>query len=183
MQLAGLGQQPGQRREHRPIRPGPPRPPDLAAEHGDLVTQHQNLHVLRPGTTGQQAQPCHELPEDQIKQSYRHGRRSCPAATLKRCRRSSLWMSYSAPTGCWSGPRPGEGVELVRARQLLGVGCIPIGVTLVGGGYLFAARPEKGLQGVMSHMRVSCPLSGVQPVSSGGEPVIEMQLMTTDPRS
>ena len=74
-------------------------------------------------------------------------------------------------------------MELVRARQLLGVGCIPIGVTLVGGGYLFAARPEKGLQGVMSHMRVSCPLSGVQPVSSGGEPVIEMQLMTTDPRS
>jgi hypothetical protein len=31
-------------------------------------------------------------------QSYRHDRRSCPTATVTRCRRSPLWMSYSAPT-------------------------------------------------------------------------------------
>ena len=37
-QLAGRGQQPSQCREHRSIHPRQPRPPDLATEHGDLMT-------------------------------------------------------------------------------------------------------------------------------------------------
>jgi hypothetical protein len=48
---------------------------------------------------GQQSQPSHDLPEDQIQQSYRHDRRSCPTTTLQRCRRSPSWMTSSAPTG------------------------------------------------------------------------------------
>ncbi len=43
-------------------------------------------------------QPGQDLPEDQIQQSYRHDRRSCPTTTVQRCRRSPPWMTSSAPT-------------------------------------------------------------------------------------
>jgi hypothetical protein len=77
MHSAGLGQQWGQRREHCPIRPRQSRPSDLASEHGDLMPEHQDLRVLRTCAPGQQSEPGYKLSEDQIEQSYRHGRRSC----------------------------------------------------------------------------------------------------------
>jgi hypothetical protein len=46
MHSAGLGQQLGQCREHRPIRLRQSRPPDLAPEHGDLMPEHQDLRVF-----------------------------------------------------------------------------------------------------------------------------------------
>jgi hypothetical protein len=48
---------------------------------------------------GQQSEPGHQLPEDQIERSQRHDRRSCPTTTVKQRRRSSAWMTGSAPTG------------------------------------------------------------------------------------
>jgi hypothetical protein len=58
------GQQSGQRRKHRPIRPGQSWPTHLAAQHRDLVAQHENFRILRV-CAGQ------DLPEDQVQQSYR----------------------------------------------------------------------------------------------------------------
>jgi hypothetical protein len=40
------GQHPGQRGQDRPVSPGQPRDLDLTLEHGDLVTQDQDLDVL-----------------------------------------------------------------------------------------------------------------------------------------
>jgi hypothetical protein len=74
MPLAGLGQQPGQCREHRPIRPRQSRSAHLAAQHGDLVPEHKNLRILRLCAASQQPEPGHDLPDDQIQQSYRHDR-------------------------------------------------------------------------------------------------------------
>jgi hypothetical protein len=104
MQSAGLGQQLDQCREHRSIRPRQSRPPDLAPEHGNLMPEHQNLRVLRSWPPGQQYEPGYKLPEDQIEQSYRHGRRSFLMATVQRRRRSPPWMTYSAPTASKTGP-------------------------------------------------------------------------------
>jgi hypothetical protein len=44
-QFAGKGADQGG--EHGPVRPGQPRPADLAAQHGDLVAQHQQLRGHR----------------------------------------------------------------------------------------------------------------------------------------
>lgn len=66
--------------EHRSVGPGQPQSADLAAEHGSFVSEQQDLRVFRHGTSGQQPQPGHELPEDEIDPSYRHDRRSCLAA-------------------------------------------------------------------------------------------------------
>jgi hypothetical protein len=46
MQSHSLAQQPGQRREHRSVGPRQPRSAHLATEHGNLVTEHQDLRVL-----------------------------------------------------------------------------------------------------------------------------------------
>jgi hypothetical protein len=67
--------------------------------HGDLVTEHKNLRIFRLCAAGQQSQPSHELPEDEIHQSSRHDRRSCPTTTVQRCRRSPQRITSSAPLG------------------------------------------------------------------------------------
>jgi hypothetical protein len=36
-----------------------------------------------------------DLPKDQIQQSYRYHRRSCPTASVQRCRKSPSWMASS----------------------------------------------------------------------------------------
>jgi hypothetical protein len=87
-------------------------------------------------TAGQQSQPGHDLPEDQIQQSYRHDRRSCPTATGQRCRRSTPWMSSSALT-------PDSFTSIVR-KGLSGLpdkGFVPsIGSRIVRGGSLLPVR-------------------------------------------
>ena len=85
MPSARRGQQSGQRREHRPIRPGQSWPAHLVAQYRYLVAQHEDFRIFRVCAAGQQSQPGQDLPEDQIQQSYRHDRRSCPTATLHRC--------------------------------------------------------------------------------------------------
>jgi hypothetical protein len=93
------GQPSGQRREHRPVSPGQARSAHLATSHRILVAEHQNLRILRRGASGQQPEPGHKLPEDQIQQSNSHSWRSCPTTTVQQYRTSALRMTCSAPTG------------------------------------------------------------------------------------
>jgi hypothetical protein len=52
MQVAG--EQPGQSGQHRPLRPIGSRSADPAAQHGDVVAQDEDLHVLGCGAAGEQ---------------------------------------------------------------------------------------------------------------------------------
>ena len=83
----------------RPVSPGQARSAHLVTSHRDLVAEHQNLRILRRGAAGQQPEPGHKLPEDQIQQSNSHGWRSCPTTTVQQYRTSALRMTCSAPTG------------------------------------------------------------------------------------
>jgi hypothetical protein len=55
-------QQPGQRGQHRPVRPRQPGSADLPLKHGDLVAQDQDLRILGVIGPGEQSQPA-EHPE------------------------------------------------------------------------------------------------------------------------
>lgn len=48
------GQKPGQCRQDRPVRPGQPRVPDLALEHGELVSQEEDLGIFGLVGVGEQ---------------------------------------------------------------------------------------------------------------------------------
>jgi hypothetical protein len=66
------GHQPGQRGQDRPAGPGQPRSLDLALEHGDLMTQDEDLGVLGAVGPGEQGKPA-EYPEHrQAGESQRH---------------------------------------------------------------------------------------------------------------
>jgi hypothetical protein len=51
-----------------------------AAQHGDLVTQHQDLDVLGGVGAGEQRQPAQHANEKQIGKSEGHSERSCWAS-------------------------------------------------------------------------------------------------------
>ncbi len=55
------GQQPGQRCQHGPVRPRRPRGLHPAPEHGDLMAQDHDLHVLAAIGAGQQSKPAEHL--------------------------------------------------------------------------------------------------------------------------
>ena len=66
-------QQPHERGEHGPVRPLEPRSRVGAAQHGDLVAQHEELNIFSGGRTAdQQDQPDH-LQEDQVQQRAPRG--------------------------------------------------------------------------------------------------------------
>ena len=66
------GQPPHESGEHGPVRPVHARTWVGAAQHGDLVAQHEELNILGGGRTAdQQDQPEH-LQEDQVRQPQRH---------------------------------------------------------------------------------------------------------------
>ena len=67
------GQPPDERGEHGPVRPLQARSGVGAAEHGDLVAQHEELDVLGGGRAAQQQEQPEHLLEDQIQQPQRHG--------------------------------------------------------------------------------------------------------------
>jgi hypothetical protein len=52
-----------------------------AAQHGDLVTQCQDLGVLGGVGAGEQCQPAQHANEHQVDESEGHGERSCWAGT------------------------------------------------------------------------------------------------------
>ena len=67
------GQPPHESGEHGPVRPVHARSWVGAAQHGDLVAQHEELNILSGGRTAdQQDQPEH-LPEHQVQQRAPRG--------------------------------------------------------------------------------------------------------------
>src|SRR6266568_4540824 len=52
-----------------------------AAQHRDLVPQHEQFRILERRRTTQQDKPASKPHKDQIEQTQRHGRSSCPTAT------------------------------------------------------------------------------------------------------
>jgi hypothetical protein len=89
----------GERGEHRSIRPVQAGLGVSSAQHGDFVTQHQELDVLGHRRTGEQQQQVHQLTEDQVEQTQGHGSRSCPASRPHRSPRSATQADFWNPTG------------------------------------------------------------------------------------
>jgi hypothetical protein len=65
--------EPDQRGEDCAVGPVQPGPRIGAAQHGDLVPQHQQLDVLGRRRTAEQHKPAAEPDEDQIEQTEGHG--------------------------------------------------------------------------------------------------------------
>jgi len=77
-QLAQRGrQQPAQRAEYRAVEPRERWPVVRAAQHGDLMTQHQDLDVLCRVGAGEQRQPAQHASKHQVDESEGHSGRSC----------------------------------------------------------------------------------------------------------
>jgi hypothetical protein len=70
-------QPPDEHGEHRSIRPVQAGLRGGSAQHGDFVTQHQELDVLRRRRAGEQHQQVHQLKEDQAEQTQGHGSQAC----------------------------------------------------------------------------------------------------------
>jgi hypothetical protein len=70
-QLADMAarQQPGQRRQDRPVAPRRPRGSDMALEYGDLVAQDEDLGVFGAVGAGEQGKPAEHPEHRQINQS------------------------------------------------------------------------------------------------------------------
>ena len=62
-------QQPGQRRQDRPVGPVRLGPGDLTPEHRDLMTEHHDLRVLGRLAAAQQHQPAEDPDHDQVEQT------------------------------------------------------------------------------------------------------------------
>ena len=93
------GQPPDERGEHGPIRPLQARSGVGAAQHGDLMPQHEQLDVLGGGrATQQQEQPEHLL-EDQVQQSQRHGGDHARPLAIINHRWSAACAAFWNPTG------------------------------------------------------------------------------------
>ena len=70
-------QQPGQRRQDRPVGPVRLGPGDLTAQHSDLMTEHHDLRILGRLAAAQQHQPAKDPDHDQVEQAKGHKPRSC----------------------------------------------------------------------------------------------------------
>jgi hypothetical protein len=67
-----LRQSPDKCGEHSPIRPVQARLRVDSAQHGDFMTQHQDLDVLGRRRTPEQQQEVQHPQEDQVEQTQRH---------------------------------------------------------------------------------------------------------------
>jgi hypothetical protein len=89
-QLAGKGADQGG--EHGPVRPGQPRPADLATQHGDFVAQHQQLGDHRGLAPRDLRQPAEHPNCGQVQQSNNHAphhRELSENGSSQRCASSS----------------------------------------------------------------------------------------------
>jgi hypothetical protein len=66
-------QEPDERGEDRAVGPVQPGPGIGAAQHGDLMPQHEQLRVLGGRRPAEQDQPAAEPDEDEVEQAERHG--------------------------------------------------------------------------------------------------------------
>jgi hypothetical protein len=66
------GQPPHERGEHGPVRPIQARTRVGATQHGDLVTQHEELDILGGGRADHQQDQSEYVRKDQVQQPQRH---------------------------------------------------------------------------------------------------------------
>ena len=110
----GLGKQPGQRGEDRPVRPVQLGLRVLPPQHCHLLAQHQESGVFRRRRTRHQRHPSGQANEDQVKHPQGHKPAMLPAAGL---------LSQANPAGQLPMPRfgtpqarrPGHHARLSRA--------------------------------------------------------------------
>jgi hypothetical protein len=69
-----LGQEPIQRRQQSPIRRPVSRPGDVAVEHGELVSQDQQLDLVRAGATAPRYDQFEEATQRPIEEGHHHAR-------------------------------------------------------------------------------------------------------------
>jgi len=99
--------------------PSPTGPRLGAAQHRDLVPQHEQFRILERRRTTQQDKPASKPHEDQIEQTQRHGRSSCPAATPHLSRQVTAIGRLLAPRGrIAAAPRPGRLLAPHRKTEL-----------------------------------------------------------------
>lgn len=70
------GQKPCQGGEHGTVRPVRRRARDLPAQDRDLMTQQENLRILRSVTPCQQHQPAEHPDHEEIEEANEHERRA-----------------------------------------------------------------------------------------------------------
>jgi hypothetical protein len=99
---------PDQRSQHGPVGPVQPGPGIGAAQHGDLVPQHQQLNVFESPRAAEQDKPAAEPNEDEIQQAKEHGRSSWSTADTGVSPQLRGYADYWHPAG--SG-RAGEQAE------------------------------------------------------------------------
>jgi hypothetical protein len=106
------GQQPGQRREQRPVGWVQIHAFGLAAQHGDLVAKDQDLDLLCPLAAQAQHDQLQHLAQDQVSERHDHAVQpaSEPVTGNAQNRRSTPETLFSSGTG--TGSRP-DGTRLV----------------------------------------------------------------------
>lgn len=106
-----------QRRQERPINFCEPRPlaAQLPFQHGDLMTQSKNLHVLAPVAHEQHAQHCEQVRHAQICEFPQHERPSCPGDRHPR--------QSTAPASAPDSPDHGK-QALTRVDEVIGKGSL-----------------------------------------------------------
>ena len=89
----------------RPTRRMPLDPPSPSAvsgwfaQHGDGMPQHQEFDVLGGRRAAEQPQQVQQPQEDDVKQTPRHGQRSCPASRAHRSPTSRRRPTSGVPQG------------------------------------------------------------------------------------
>jgi len=73
-----------------------------AAQHGDLVPQHEELGVLGGCRPAEQDQPAAQPREDEIEQAEGHARSSCPTTDLAPSRQLTGQADFWHPTGVFA---------------------------------------------------------------------------------
>ena len=106
-------QPPDERGEHGPVRPLQAGSGVGAAQHGDLVSQHEELDVLGGGRATQQQDQPEQVLEDQVQQPQRHGGDHARPLVIINHRWSATCAAFWNPTGfvaevmCRRGVNPG----------------------------------------------------------------------------
>jgi hypothetical protein len=102
--------EPRQERDQGTVGPTGARTADLAAEHGQLVAQDDNLGVLREGAHPLDAEQLEQATGEAVEERWRRGGRAWPIA-------SSLIKTTSElldPSGYWARP---DGVDAAEGRS------------------------------------------------------------------
>jgi hypothetical protein len=90
----GKRQVPRRRREQRPIRPVQVRPPNLAAQNLELVTQHQQLDILQIQAAATPNKCAKQSPKREVKEGEDHA--ADPPTPRPEGRRHEYWRPSRA---------------------------------------------------------------------------------------